>query len=362
MKKKLAIIAAVLVGVVLVAVLAGYLLVNSYLGKIDRIDHDDIEVIAPEDEDFEVDEPEPEPAPAPQPDEVPEETPEPTPEPEPEPEPAEPTEQDLADAIEWGDIEALNDDELINILLVGQDARDPSERARSDTMILCSLNPETKQVNLISFMRDLYVQYPEGYSDNRLNAAYRFGGMPLLYQVLETNFGITVDGGVEVNFKGFEEIVNLVGGVDLYMNAAEADAMNIMDATTFKTEGVNHCDGRDALKFARLRHIDNDFNRTNRQRYVLIELFTKMKHSDLSTLLSLAESALSYVRTDMSNQDILNLITKVAPILPSLQIGTYRVPGDGAYTNQRIRGMAVLVPDLPMIQDSLRNEYLPFSK
>ncbi len=359
MKKKLIIIASVLIVVVVAAALIGWLFFNHYLGKIDRIDHDNIQVIAPEDEDFEVDEPEPEPQPEPEPAPAPDPQPEPEPDPEPEPEP---TDQDLADAIQWGDIEALNDDELINILLVGQDARDPNERARSDTMILCSLNPETNQVNLISFMRDLYVQYPEGYSDNRLNAAYRFGGMPLLYQTLELNFGITVDAGVEVNFSGFEEIVNLVGGVDLYMNAAEANAMNIMDATTEKSEGVNHCDGRDALKFSRLRHIDNDFNRTNRQRYVLIELFTKIKNSDLSTLLSLVEGALPYIRTDMSNQDILNLVTKVAPILPKLQIGTYRVPGEGAYTNQRIRGMAVLVPNLPMIQDSLRNEYLPLSK
>lgn len=82
--------------------------------------------------------------------------------------------------IDWGEIEPFLDDKLINILLVGQDRYVGTARQRSDTMLLCSINPKTKKVSMISFLRDLYVQIPGGYSDNRLNAAYAFGGFPLM--------------------------------------------------------------------------------------------------------------------------------------------------------------------------------------
>lgn len=78
----------------------------------------------------------------------------------------------------WAPVEPLKDEQLINLMLVGQDRRKGEGRQRSDTMILCSINPKTNQVSLISFMRDLYVQIPGGYSDNRLNAALLFWGVP----------------------------------------------------------------------------------------------------------------------------------------------------------------------------------------
>ena len=86
--------------------------------------------------------------------------------------------------VDWSEIEPFLDDDLINILLVGQDRREGEGRQRSDSMILCSINPDTKQISMISFLRDLYVQIPGGYSDNRLNAAYVFGGFPLLMDTL----------------------------------------------------------------------------------------------------------------------------------------------------------------------------------
>ena len=86
--------------------------------------------------------------------------------------------------VDWSEIEPFLDDDLLNILLVGQDRREGEGRQRSDSMILCSINPATKQISMISFLRDLYVQIPGGYSDNRLNAAYVFGGFPLLMDCL----------------------------------------------------------------------------------------------------------------------------------------------------------------------------------
>ncbi len=106
--------------------------------------------------------------------------------------------------VEWNGekFEAVNNDGLVNILLIGQDRREVKSRQRSDAMILCRFNPETNKLSMISFLRDLYVQIP-GYEDNRLNAAYAYGGFELLKETLALNFGITVDGCLESDFEGF---------------------------------------------------------------------------------------------------------------------------------------------------------------
>lgn len=101
-----------------------------------------------------------------------------------------------SDDVEWDFMERIEDDELINILLVGQNRRNGESRQRSDTMILCAINPKTGETSLVSFLRDLYVQIPGGYADNRLNAAYRFGGFELLDATLTENFGVSIDGNL----------------------------------------------------------------------------------------------------------------------------------------------------------------------
>ena len=119
------------------------------------------------------------------------------------------------------DLPPINDDELINIMLVGQDNWTFGERSKSDTMILLSVNLKTGKIAMISFMRDLYVQLGNGYSDNRLNVAYKFGGFPLLFDAMERNFGVTCDYGVVVNFSSFRQIIDTLGGVDLTFTQEE---------------------------------------------------------------------------------------------------------------------------------------------
>ena len=127
------------------------------------------------------------------------------------------------DEIEWPeDVEETEESTgVTNILLIGQDTRTSGTRERSDSMILISVNDDTNAVNMISIMRDLYVQIP-GYSDNRINASYQFGGAELLDEVIEKNFGVSVDYNVEVDFTGFESIIDLLGGVDITLTATEA--------------------------------------------------------------------------------------------------------------------------------------------
>lgn len=264
--------------------------------------------------------------------------------------------------VDWGQMlgSLLGDsDEVINILLIGQDRRPGESRTRSDTMILCTVNRDTKTIVLTSFMRDLYVQIP-GYGNNRLNASYAFGGMELLNKTLEQNFGIYIDGNVEVDFQQFTEIVDLLGGVPMDLRADEAQYINV-DTQSSLSEGLQQLTGKQALSYARIRSLDADadFSRTNRQRKVLDALFRQVKDAGLVRLLTLLDEVLPMVTTDMGNGEILGYATKVFPMLSGASISSQRVPADGAYQGAMIDGMSVLVADMDqtrqMLQDTLGN-------
>jgi len=315
-------VAIVVLLVLVILFCAALIIINSYMNKIDRVD-ENIDVVAPENQDFETDK---------------------------EIDPS--LSVTDADDIEWHQTESLQDADLINIMLVGQDSRG-NTRERSDTMILVSINPNTGEVAMISFMRDLYVQIP-GYYDNRMNAAYAFGGFPLLYEVMEVNFGITCDGGIEVNFEGFKDIVDVIGGVDVELTYGEAQVVGTY------VEGVNHLDGEQALTYARIRKLDSDFGRTNRQRTVLQAILNKVRHLSVTELFSLVNTCMEFVTTDMTNAEILDIAKVTLPLLSNLELQSYRIPTDDAYYMTMIREMSVLVPDLELCQKYLKEDFLPF--
>jgi len=260
------------------------------------------------------------------------------------------------DSLELNEVEPLKDEALLNILLIGQDRREGEYgRTRSDTMILVSVNMKTHQVSLTSFLRDLYVLLP-GYTANRMNAAYVFGGYDLLEQVMLTNFGIHLDGYFEVDFSEFIKVIDAVGGVDIYLTEAEADIVG-----GGAVQGINHLNGRQALSYARIRKLDSDFGRTERQRAVLTSLFNEVKEMPLNQILSLVDTVLPILTTNLTNIDIASYAAKFAPYITDIKISTHTVPSDGQYVNETVRGMAVLVPDLNRIRDALINEYLPLN-
>ena len=110
---------------------------------------------------------------------------------------------------------------VINILLIGQDETVPGVRARSDSMILVTFNTATKDVTFTSFMRDAYVQIP-GYSPNKLNHAYQYGGVKLLNKTLKVNYGVEVDGNIEINFEQFKAVIDMLGGVEVELTEKES--------------------------------------------------------------------------------------------------------------------------------------------
>lgn len=249
--------------------------------------------------------------------------------------------------IKWDDTPqtVIGDDEnIVNILLIGQDRRPGEGRARSDSMILCTFNKKEGTLTMTSFMRDMYVQIP-GYQDTRINVAYALGGMKLLNETLLLNFGVHVDANVEVDFSGFEQVVDMLGGVDLYLTSAEAAYLNNRGGEGL-TEGVNHLDGKTALSYSRIRYLDSDFVRTNRQRNVLESMISAYKGLSLDRMLSITNRLLPLVTTDMTNQEITGYVTQLFPMLSGCTVQTQRIPVDDGYYYASIRGMSVLVPNL----------------
>ena len=248
--------------------------------------------------------------------------------------------------------------DIINILLIGQDRREGESRARSDSMILCTFNKETKTLVLTSILRDLYVRIP-GYQDNRVNVAYAAGGMKLLNETLETNFGIQVDGNIEVDFTQFSDIVDLLGGVTIDLRSDEAKLINNSTGGSL-AEGTNLLNGKQALAYARIRSLDGDgdFSRTNRQRKVINAIVESYKSANLKTMLSLLDDILPMITTDMSNLKIIGYALELFPMLSDVTIVSQRIPADGTYSGQMIRGMAVLVADMDAARQLLEETLL----
>lgn len=235
---------------------------------------------------------------------------------------------------------------IINVMLVGQDRLPGQGRQRSDSMILCTLNLATKELTMTSFMRDMYVPIP-GFKDNKMNASYAFGGMKLLDKVMEESFRVHVDGYIEVDFSGFKNVIDLIGGVEIKLTEAEANHLTARGYSNI-TAGKNLLNGAAALTYARNRSIGHsDFTRTQRQRNVMTAVFEKCKNMSLSQLTNLLEEALPMVTTDMTNRQMMSYLAKVVPMLPGLKLNSQRIPADGTYKSVYYsHAGSTLVPDL----------------
>lgn len=218
---------------------------------------------------------------------------------------------------------------LVNILLIGQDRRGSTGRSLSDAMILCTLNRKTGVLTMTSFLRDSYVRIP-GHGSNKLNAAYPLGGMALLDATLEENFGVTVDGNVEVDFSQFQEIIDLLGGVEISLTEAEVQHLAYEYGFELK-EGPNRLNGEQALGYARIRKLGTDFARTERQRKVLTALIGQFRQAGLWKLHKVARELLGLITTDMSNGEIIRLAVELAPLLKDLEIRSQHIPAEGTY-------------------------------
>ena len=253
------------------------------------------------------------------------------------------------------------DSGLINLLLIGQDRRE-EERARADSILLCSFCPETKAITVTSFLRDLYVDIP-GYESNRLNAAYAIGGMDLLRRTMEENFSLYIDGCLEADFTQFPQIIDSLGGVTIELRQDEAELIN-KTVPGGLTEGPHLLSGSQALVYSRIRNLDDDgdFSRTGRQRKLVTSVLDRYRTADLLTIVTTVADTLPMISTDLSKRQILKLTAKLFPMLKEPVITSQRVPADGTYGYDTIRKMSVLTVNMDEIRDQLRGNLLPDKK
>lgn len=255
----------------------------------------------------------------------------------------------------------VSGENVINILLVGQDRREGQGRQRSDAMILCTVNKETKTITLTSFLRDMYVTIP-GYYRQKMNAAYALGGFDTLNATLEHNFGIRADHCVEVDFSGFSSIIDVLGGVDVELTEKEANYLNRRgnwdtDQGEFDwhlKKGVNTLNGQQALAYSRIRALDDDWGRTNRQRTVLTALVQKAKTMDLVQINSFINEVFPMIATDMTPSEITGYALELFPLLKDINIKTQTVPANGTWQYAKINGSAVITVNFEKNQKILR--------
>lgn len=242
--------------------------------------------------------------------------------------------------------------DFYSVLLIGSDRREGEETSRSDAMILLCVNRDGETVTMISFLRDLYVEIP-GHGGDRLNAAYAIGGAELLDETLQANFGVAVDANVVVDFAGFRQVIDALGGVEITLTPEEADYMTEYLDGEF-CEGMQSLNGEQALFYARIRYLDSDFYRTARQRNVLLAAAKRCRELPLTALPGLVHETLPYFASDLSATELAWEAARMFPILTSGEVKELRIPADGTCYDATIDGMAVLVADLDANREAIR--------
>ena len=222
--------------------------------------------------------------------------------------------------------EEAQGEEQIRILLIGQVANSPDSWQKSEAMILCTLDTTAKTLTMTSFQRNAVVQIP-GYGSNQLNVAYSIGGMKLLNQCLEENFGVQVDGNVAVNFEGLINLVDMVGGISVHLTQQEANYLNahgnwgITNTGGWSLKaGENTLTGEQAMGYALMKEANQEVERTQRHRKVIAALVEKAKALSATELYDFVEAGLGCVSTDMTNDEILSYVAKLVPVLTELQL------------------------------------------
>ena len=241
--------------------------------------------------------------------------------------------------------------DVINILLVGQDRRIWEEDLpqRTDAMMLCTIDRKTKTVTMTSFLPDIWVYIPNLYNQ-RLNMPYKLGGFPLLNDTLEYNFGVRADYNIEIDFTGFMKTVDLLGGLEISLTAAEAEYLNrrgnwglITEPKWDLREGVNLLTGSQTLAYTRIKDLGTDFARTERQSKVMRALAEELRNISSADLFDLSREVFPLLCTDMTNNQIIELLLQILPILSELDMKSQHIPVGGEFSYEKKGESDVLV-------------------
>lgn len=214
---------------------------------------------------------------------------------------------------------------VYNVLLVGEDTRGKDvldKGTRADSAIIASVNVDTKQITLTSVLRDAYTYFETKPGDestgtfDKINAAMSKGDIDAYINCVERMYKINIDNYVIINFDAFESVIDELGGVTLELTSKEIREINNHPGTygnvtiekTFEgTKGKIKLNGKQALAYCRIRHIDSDNARADRQKTTLMEIFSKVKGSSKTEMIRVVKKLLPYTKMDMGMDTVLNI-------------------------------------------------------
>ncbi|MBR6766868.1 MAG: LCP family protein [Clostridia bacterium] len=254
-------------------------------------------------------------------------------------------------------------DDWMHILLLGTDVRDTSGYGRTDSMILLSVNTGTKEAKLTSFMRDLWVTIPGHEGKAKLNAACVYGGPSLVMKTISEHFGVDIDSYALVNLSCMADIIDILGGLRLDVTESERQALNkgLFDLSSrsgmekLEKSGDNVLlNGNQAVAFSRIRAIDSDYHRTERQRTVLTAMAKRLQEENGTTLLTVIPTLLKYVETNMDFTQLMSLAF-VGLQMDMDAIEQFRIPADGTYESGTYNGTWMIKANLEKNASLLKN-------
>lgn len=205
------------------------------------------------------------------------------------------------------------------IAVFGVDSRNSSvgKGNNSDVNILCNIDQGTGEIRLVSVYRDSYLNISDKNTYNKINAAYMQGGPEQVVKALNRNLDIDIDDYATFNWKAVADAINILGGIDVeitksefyYINAFISETVKAtgVASTQLKSAGMNHLDGVQAVAYGRLRLMDTDYARTERQRKVISLAFEKMKKADWATINNIVQTVFPQVATSIEINDLLKI-------------------------------------------------------
>ena len=223
----------------------------------------------------------------------------------------------------------------MTIAVFGVDSRDGNvhKGTNTDVIMLCNINRDTGEIKLVSVFRDTYLNISSSGTYNKINSAYANGGAEQALAALNRNLDLNIEDYVTFNWKSVADGINMLGGIDgidiskaefRYINSfiTETVQKTGVPSTQLKSAGVQHLDGIQAVAYGRLRLMDTDYARTERQRLVIQKAFEKAKQADLGLLNRILLMEVEQVETSLSFSDLTSLI---------LDIGKYHIGETGGF-------------------------------
>lgn len=243
------------------------------------------------------------------------------------------------------------DKDVENILVFGIDSRGSDDiKCRADAIMIVCLDHNSKEIKLISLMRDTGVTIDGRSSLDKLGHSYSYGGVGLLINTINDNFGLDIQRFIMLDFNSSAQVIDKIDGIELDIKSEEVkyanqniDAQNVLIGTNtpyLTHSGYQTLSGTQAVAWARIRHSDSDFVRTSRQRILVSALMQKVARLDKAKQLAMLEDLAGLFETNMNSIDLIRVGTSGTDLIKN--ITEYRVPQDGLYSVQQNPWMMVV--------------------